>query len=100
MLTCITNLMFTLLNIVKQSENYSELLSWFDREYGELFIRSFIRQFPYSIRQESVKSKKNAVDPQCRKQNLILCFVWAQLEMKCATKYGEQIFQYLSGNFL
>lgn len=98
--TCISNVMFTLLSIMKQSENHLELLNWFQIEYGELLIRNFIRPFPFSARLESSRSKKQAIDPQCRDQNLIVCFLWAQLETKSAAKCAEQVFQYLSGNMV
>ncbi|XP_057370079.1 testis-expressed protein 10-like [Daphnia carinata] len=97
LLTCISNVMFTLLSIMKQSENHLELLNWFQLEYGESLIRNFIRPFPFSARLESSRSKKQAIDPQCRDQNLIICFLWAQLETKSAAKCAELVFQYLSG---
>lgn len=96
MLACITNVMFTLWNIMSQSENHAELLSWFEQQCGEPLIRNFIQRFPFSARLESVRNKKQG-DPQCREQNLILCFIWAQLEMKSAAKYAPFVFQYISG---
>ncbi len=74
-----------------------ELLRWFESEYGELLIRNFIQRFPFSARIETARNKKQVVDPHCREQNLILCFLWAHLEMKSAAKYSTLVFQYLCG---
>ena len=82
---------------MNRSENNFELLRWFESEYGELLIRNFIQRFPFSARVETTRNKKQVVDPHCREQNLILCFLWAHLEMKSAAKYSTLVFQYLCG---
>ena len=86
-LTCITNVMFKMWNIMNQSENRIELLSWFEQQCGESFLRNFIQHFPFSAHIETMRSKKQIGDPQCREQNLILCFLWSHLEIKSAAKY-------------
>lgn len=97
LLTCITNVLFTLWSIMNQSEDHKELLTWFDKQCGDQLIRNFIHRFPFSARVETVRSKKQPGDSHCREQNLILCFLWAQLETKGAAKYAEPVFQYLCG---
>ncbi len=80
---------------MNQSENRKELLIWFQKLYGLPFLRHVMRYFPFSAR-TSVR-RNNQVDPQCQDQNLITCFLWAQIEEKHAAKYTVPVFQYLSG---
>lgn len=82
---------------MNQSENRTDLLKWFELQCGESLIKNFIERFPFAARIETSRTKKQSGDPFCREQNLVLCFLWAQLEMKSAAKYAASIFQYLSG---
>ena len=100
LLTCITNVMFKMWNIMNQSENRIELLSWFEQQCGESFLRNFIQHFPFSAYIETMRSKKQIGDPQCREQNLILCFLWSHLEIKSAAKYIPLVFQYIRGMYM
>ena len=95
----ITNIMFTLWSIINQSDDRQELLNWFQQQCGEALIRNFFQRFPFSPRIETKPNKKQSQnDPNCREHNLILCFLWVQLDMKNAEKFAKPIFQYLTGN--
>ena len=96
LLVCMTNIIFTVWNILNQSENRTEVLNWFQTEYGDLLIRNFIQRFPFSARVEP-KKKNMKIDSQCREQNLILCFIWTQINLKSSPKFAKSIFNYLSG---
>jgi len=98
LLVCMTNIIFTVWNILNQSENRTEVLNWFQTEYGDLLIRNFIQRFPFSARVEP-KKKNMKIDSQCREQNLILCFIWTQINLKSSPKFAKSIFNYLSGLF-
>lgn len=94
----ITNVMFTLWSIMNQSDDRKELLNWFQQQCGEALIRHFLQRFPFSPRIETNRNKKQSGDLNCREHNLIVCFLWAQLQMKNTEKFAKPIFQYLSGN--
>ena len=96
LLICISNVIFTIWNILSQSENKFELLNWFQTEYGDLLVRHFIQRFPFSARFDQ-RRKNVKMDSECREQNLIFAFLWAQLNLKSSPKYAKHIFQYLCG---
>ena len=100
LLTCVVNVLFSLWSVLNSSDNRIELLNWFEQQCGESLIRNFVQCFPFSARIESGQQRnKTQLDLVCREQNIVLCFLWAQLGVKNAAKYAPDIFQYLCGTF-
>lgn len=98
LLSCVVNVLFSLWSVLNRSDNRLELLKWFEQQCGESLIRNFIQRFPFSARIESGQQRnKTQLDLVCREQNIMLCFLWAQLGLKNAVKYAPDIFQYLCG---
>lgn len=98
LLICMTNIMYTVWCILNQCENNTEQLNWFQNEHGDALIRNFIQRFPFSARVEQ-KKKNVKLDSLCREQNLILCFMWTQINLKSSPRFAKSIFQYLCGLF-
>lgn len=98
LLICMTNILHIVWCLLNQSENSTEQLDWFQREYGDALIRNFIQRFPFSAHVEH-KKKNVKLDAHCREQNLILCFMWTQINLKISPRFTKTIFQYLVGLF-
>lgn len=100
LLACTTNVLLTLRKVFAQSEERIDLLTWFEKQYGEPMIRHFMHHFPFSSRLEPHRGKNSGganLASSCREHNIALCFLWAQVNIKSAAKFSPAVFQYLCG---
>ena len=75
------------------------MLLWFEKEFGDQFIRHLVQRLPFSCRSDNRKSASK-IDTECRQQNLIISFMWAQMgNLKSSTKHAPTVFQYISRKF-